>query len=854
MASDHSEVKYACRCLNVRVTASQPPTPPPDYTRDPDYTPVFVKDDGISVTHPQVTVRLSSKGVPIPGTTKCSRFTALTCLFCNLAIYRVHHIISLDVEGTEMVLLPSEEWVEHEIMKSANGWIDIHKDSLVGEAIVKAESSPSYVPYFSLVLPPNSSSPLSSPKMDAQDSLSSEPSTSEAPPQAYLSHLGPLFLPPPFTSSHPIFVHLAALATKESEALRAAAEQRISDFVKAETAGIEVKEKELRRQTETLWKKFREHLNAIQQDRHRPVNHARSPSRGRDHPVNGLISPTPVSASVTIRSFVPQPVSPAPVVSSSTPRVSALSASLATTRFHHPRETQGESSSTTQLNGSNHSSSSTLSTPRSVSSTLVPSEAGPGSPTVLQFKRNINDTINTQASFRYFLNLDEDMARYKRQQEEVLQKQREAEMAKGNQTAGPSQDNGNPSTNGTTRSGEVKAVDPMSPTAEGTSKPEGETKSSRGRDKGKRKVTFDAQPAVVTITEEDAKVDEESRGIVSFKFRKKILNTDLCTDMIFPLEDLEGVDKADKPTDTKNQTLPLLEQPATRPFRVRSVRQQNNTAMEAFSSLRPSSLPNPSHIRPIRSQPGVDSSSHMMSLPRAVTTPARLEGRPRTSPPASPSSPLTEHEEALLKLVAADTPSHRGAWTRDSKLWQAFIRRQDLKADMPSADGPDDTDSTDEEPEVLPGSTTKPRDIKHRTFENEESSSRLPISGSLPINIKRRLVKEPLSLASYLPPSAMPEQAAQTEPSTSSTSKPLSSAAIRKAAYAERDRSRSMDPGALDFATVEEEDEDDVEDESEPDPAKPESHDAGEKGRKRALKILQARSELPEEGMWRSLA
>ena len=39
---------------------------------------------------------------------------------------------------------------------------------------------------------------------------------------------------------------------------------------------------------------------------------------------------------------------------------------------------------------------------------------------------------------------------------------------------------------------------------------------------------------------------------------------------------------------------------------------------------------------------------------------------------------------------------------------------------MPSADGPDDSDSTDEEPEVLPGSTTKPRDIKHRTFESEE--------------------------------------------------------------------------------------------------------------------------------------
>lgn len=350
--------------------------------------------------------------------------------------------------------------------------------------------------------------------MDAQGSISSEPSTSEAPPPAYLSHMRPLFLPPPFTSSHPIFVHLAALATKESEALRAAAEQRISDFVKAEIAGVEVKEKELRRQTETLWKNFRQHSNAIQQDRHHPVNHTRSPSRVKDLPVNGLISPTQISASVTIRSFVPQPVSPAPVVSStSLPRVSALSASLATSGFHHPRETQGESLPATRRNGSNYSSSSTLSTPRSVSSTLVPSEPHGDGPNVLQFKRNINDAINTQASFRYFLNLDEDMARYKRQQEEASQKQRGTEMAKVNQTAGPSQDNGNPSPNGATRSGEVKAVDPMSPTAGGSTKPESETASSRGRDKGKRKVTFDAQPAVVTIAEEEAKVDEESRGM-----------------------------------------------------------------------------------------------------------------------------------------------------------------------------------------------------------------------------------------------------------------------------------------------------------------------------------------------------
>lgn len=74
---------------------------------------------------------------------------------------------------------------------------------------------------------------------------------------------------------------------------------------------------------------------------------------------------------------------------------------------------------------------------------------------------------------------------------------------------------------------------------------------------------------------------------------------------------------------------------------------------------------------------------------------------------------------------------------------------------------------------------------------------------------------------------------------------PLSSS-IRKAKYAERDRSRAMDPGALDFAT--EEDEDDSEEEM--DEITPTS---GERGRKQALKILKARSELPEAGMWRSL-
>jgi hypothetical protein len=33
-------------------------------------------------------------------------------------------------------------------------------------------------------------------------------------------------------------------------------------------------------------------------------------------------------------------------------------------------------------------------------------------------------------------------------------------------------------------------------------------------------------------------------------------------------------------------------------------------------------------------------------------------------------------EQQILKLVAADTPSHRGAWKPNSKAWQLFVSRQ----------------------------------------------------------------------------------------------------------------------------------------------------------------------------------
>lgn len=124
-----------------------------------------------------------------------------------------------------------------------------------------------------------------------------------------------------------------------------------------------------------------------------------------------------------------------------------------------------------------------------------------------------------------------------------------------------------------------------------------------------------------------------------------------------------------------------------------------------------------------------------------------------------------------------------------------------------------------------------------------------PTSSSVPISIViRNQLPEPLNLSSYRPKtSAIPNQPQSSNgdvPSLPHGQKITSSTSIRKAKYAERDRARSMDPGALDFSTIEE---DVVEEERQADQS------SGERGRKLALKILKARNELPEAG-WRSLA
>jgi hypothetical protein len=201
--------------------------------------------------------------------------------------------------------------------------------------------------------------------------------------------------------------------------------------------------------------------------------------------------------------------------------------------------------------------------------------------------------------------------------------------------------------------------------------------------------------------------------------------------------------------------------------------------------------------------------------------------------------PFDEREAEILKLVAANTPSHRGAWKKDSKAWETFVRRQSGRTSHPliPEEGEEDDDVEDDE--------DSDDDSQWTRF------SSLPMAGSLPIAIgPLSQSRPPLSLASYQPKTSLADHPGVLVPALQTGRTVSSSAALRKAAYAERDRSRSFDPGALDFETELDEDEEPSDDES----SKTDPPEIGERGRRRALRILQARSELPEAGMWRSLA
>src|SRR5688572_30215889 len=127
--------------------------------------------------------------------------------------------------------------------------------------------------------------------------------------------------------------------------------------------------------------------------------------------------------------------------------------------------------------------------------------------------------------------------------------------------------------------------------------------------------------------------------------------------MIFDFE--EGDDEEGQQGASTKTVLQFVEQPPIfRPSRP-SRKTKNLSGLPAsLASLRPASLPAPSHIRPIRSPPGVDSSSQnmMLSLPRSAAPisrePPRRASGSNSNTSQSNDKPVDPRDAEILKLVA----------------------------------------------------------------------------------------------------------------------------------------------------------------------------------------------------------
>ncbi|KAG9101980.1 hypothetical protein FRC06_002428 [Ceratobasidium sp. 370] len=241
--------EFACRCLNISVrSAPLPSAPPPvsDSTRAAHYERVYVGDTGIHVSHSQLTLR--RRTAPEDSV----QWTTISCLLCSTTVYRVASEVAPDFELKDGLVAPGEEFAEAEILRGRDGYIEVNV-GLNGcldakQTSAARENGLLYSRAFDLVLP-------SAPKPAALPATPQRPSspTPASTPRPHLPTLPPLFHPPPYSPSHPVFAYLSKAASVTSNQFRTQAEQAIQAFVDSQVAEVLDKERHLRGEVEVIW-------------------------------------------------------------------------------------------------------------------------------------------------------------------------------------------------------------------------------------------------------------------------------------------------------------------------------------------------------------------------------------------------------------------------------------------------------------------------------------------------------------------------------------------------------------------------------------------------------------------------
>jgi len=76
---------------------------------------------------------MRSKALPdSKDPSKSMRYMSLICLNCQSLVYRVSRSSTLNGEERSGPVIPTEEWIEKDILKTSTGKVEVYKGCLVG--------------------------------------------------------------------------------------------------------------------------------------------------------------------------------------------------------------------------------------------------------------------------------------------------------------------------------------------------------------------------------------------------------------------------------------------------------------------------------------------------------------------------------------------------------------------------------------------------------------------------------------------------------------------------------------------------------------------------------------------------
>ncbi|KZO94853.1 hypothetical protein CALVIDRAFT_192263 [Calocera viscosa TUFC12733] len=793
---------FACPCLNVRLYEQQSVDGNTETERaEEGWKRIFVGEEGIRITHVDMTMRTRSTVQPPPNEesyVKCS--TVLTCLACRTPVYRTFQKLSwpLDSGVTEGPVVPSDDWIETEVLKSADGWIEVNTSvpgCVTGVSMDESKTSPRYSSTFSLLIPESTPTTPIDPYIP---SLALEP---------VLPKIPALFPPPPQTPSHPMFQHLAMLASSTSHEARQKAEDELSVLVRQRVEELQLLDSRLRREVELLWSSWRESRQSYSASS-RSENEIR---RQRENEAQAASS----SGVSRVTDFIPSAATRdtsserSRAVSRDTSSVSLLSMSLRTGGLLYPpaqleNHTDEETDSVDQsipttpdedsledaehsipmphiraLTGSSHLEDVALSL------RLTQMNAGPRGRAMSRSKLEpieeksslqTGSARETNRPLRGRVGVEEIAAQRDRDRPASLEKVSE-ERASRDRDSTPngrkSREDGQPSTPGT---------------------------RARAEDTRPKHVTFeeDKQPTPPK-TSKTRKAAEDEEPIFDFD--------------------------ADLPS-----------QPA---------RRKPRTPYETVVPSRKGKSTELSHASPQTSGVGVeaDGTPSYFTLPRNPPRPPKLNTDTAGTPSKMPST-----EAKLKELVGGYLPSHRSAW-KDGRGWDLYSKvfQERSPFDGSEEDYTEDgvSSATSSQPQSVPGAAThsKPSIAASAPIDISPIARRARYSN---LNIELQPKTSLVDRAGVMVPAlrAAMRKDEESKEVTPTRRKRSASATRRNEAYARRDLHTHVDPGPIfEFSSSTEED-----------GAEFEGLSASEKVRRMATDMQGTSDGLPDAGMWRSMA